>query len=450
MLDGGEEDIERYELGGFHPIHIGDMFVEGRYTVVHKLGSGGFSTVWLTRDEKMNQYVALKVISADASASCSELGIYQLLESGLHSSDTSGCDYLALLLDHFEISGPNGRHVCLVSRVGGPSIASLSVSPGEIAGTRRLKGSIARDISRQTVQAMSCLHSVGIVHGGMYLINKLPLMAANMNDFKDFTTSNILLQVANFDHWSIEEVYKRLGKPETSEIKIYGEDTPGPCAPRYCVSPIKFDGKSEHLVLTDQILVVDFGQSFPIDKPPVEMVATPLSYQAPELIFEKRASVHSDIWSLGCVLYEIYAGLPSFEVGFGGENEVLRQMVEVIGKFPEPWWKSWQNRHLYFDENGCAKIGSDTLGESSIDAKIMAIGSDDGTISRPNPALEIQRSKMQSDRPDREPLLEAAGVTLTRTEAMNLKALLTDTMKYAPAKRAEAKDLLNYALLTFA
>jgi hypothetical protein len=33
-----EEDWEDYIPGGYHPVHIGDLFSDGRYTVVRKLG----------------------------------------------------------------------------------------------------------------------------------------------------------------------------------------------------------------------------------------------------------------------------------------------------------------------------------------------------------------------------------------------------------------------------
>ena len=45
----GPEDSSGYVPGGYHPVHIGDIYHE-RYRVIHKLGYGAYSTVWLTRD----------------------------------------------------------------------------------------------------------------------------------------------------------------------------------------------------------------------------------------------------------------------------------------------------------------------------------------------------------------------------------------------------------------
>jgi serine/threonine-protein kinase SRPK3 len=49
-LPDEEEEISGYCPGGYHPVHVGDVFANGRYTVVRKLGWGHFSTVWLARD----------------------------------------------------------------------------------------------------------------------------------------------------------------------------------------------------------------------------------------------------------------------------------------------------------------------------------------------------------------------------------------------------------------
>ena len=52
VMTEDEEDWQDYVKGGYHPVHLGDKFSDGRYVVVRKLGWGHFSTVWLARDTK--------------------------------------------------------------------------------------------------------------------------------------------------------------------------------------------------------------------------------------------------------------------------------------------------------------------------------------------------------------------------------------------------------------
>lgn len=44
------EWIEDYHPGGFHPVHLGDLFNDGQFKVIRKLGEGAYSTVWLAHD----------------------------------------------------------------------------------------------------------------------------------------------------------------------------------------------------------------------------------------------------------------------------------------------------------------------------------------------------------------------------------------------------------------
>ena len=63
---GADEDVEdmsMYKLGGYHPVTLGDTFSSisdskaPRYRVLHKLGHGSFSTVWLAQDLANGKYV---------------------------------------------------------------------------------------------------------------------------------------------------------------------------------------------------------------------------------------------------------------------------------------------------------------------------------------------------------------------------------------------------------
>jgi non-specific serine/threonine protein kinase len=44
------EWVEDYRPDGYHPVHLGDLFNNGQYKIIRKLGEGSYSTVWLARD----------------------------------------------------------------------------------------------------------------------------------------------------------------------------------------------------------------------------------------------------------------------------------------------------------------------------------------------------------------------------------------------------------------
>lgn len=48
--DAEFEDSFRYTEDGFHPVRPGDLYHEGRYRVIRKLGFGSYSTVWLAEE----------------------------------------------------------------------------------------------------------------------------------------------------------------------------------------------------------------------------------------------------------------------------------------------------------------------------------------------------------------------------------------------------------------
>jgi serine/threonine-protein kinase SRPK3 len=152
-----------YRPGGFHPVHLGDQFKKDRYRVIHKLGHGGFATVWLARDLVRNRYVALKILAARLSVTCPEVEILRRLRN---APDHIGKAYV--MLDHFWITGPNGKHLCVVSQVGGPSIKEFNDCPGQTSGSRRLQAIVARKVALQATEGLAYIHSNGTVHGGIY------------------------------------------------------------------------------------------------------------------------------------------------------------------------------------------------------------------------------------------------------------------------------------------
>lgn len=155
----GVEPLEEYQEGGYHPVHIGDVLgPSDRYRVIHKLGHGGFGTVWLCRDSVETRYVALKVMASDLKSD-------EILDFSLADLDQSmpGAQFIATPLDSFSVSGPNGTHQCLTLPPLGPC-----VSPRLWMRFEKDPAAILRKFAYQTTQALAFLHKNQICHGGMF------------------------------------------------------------------------------------------------------------------------------------------------------------------------------------------------------------------------------------------------------------------------------------------
>ena len=78
-----------------------------------------------------------------------------------------------MLVDDFILEGPNGRHLCLVYHVLGPSITGLHSEYG--GPFLEVRPDVARQLARQAAQAMEYMHSSGLVcEGESFAVSRLP------------------------------------------------------------------------------------------------------------------------------------------------------------------------------------------------------------------------------------------------------------------------------------
>jgi len=180
------ENFESYKAGGFHPTIIGDTFQLGRYRVVHKLGHGSYSTVWLAHDQDSDRYVALKILAAWDFATSKEADILQRLQSP--DAPTTGQEFIPHLLDHFTIEGPNGQHICVVLEPQGCNIACAK----DCSVDRLFPAETARSIAAQVIMGLAFLHSRGICHGGKSLPDS-PWLSANLLQHRNAHTARRLV-----------------------------------------------------------------------------------------------------------------------------------------------------------------------------------------------------------------------------------------------------------------
>ncbi|KAL8344184.1 hypothetical protein RB601_004622 [Gaeumannomyces tritici] len=448
---GDIEPLEEYEDGGFHPVHLGDTpGSEGRYRVIHKLGHGGFGTVWLCRHDRTETYVALKVLISHVP---SEVEVFDLKLARLDRS-IPGWEYIAMPLDHFTVAGPNGTHHCLVLPVLGPRVSPnfwLHLAEGTDAAP------ILRGMARQATQAMGFLHRHGICHGG-------------------FRAANIVIKLKGIDLLSEEDLMSHLGKPKLINVRSKSGSLPR-SQPLYVLEAI---GMTHHLgsdFLTDEIHVIDFGESYYFDDPP-EFLGMPELYLPPEELLlpdvaegdltspedgdvgkeheagqendvsqkaaaattkttqasdppPQKSQVHMavkgpacDLWALGCTLFEIRAQEPLLDKT-ADRDELLEQMVRLFGKLPEPMWDyQWEGRRKRFDNEGNdlarAGKGDQTSLEMYLSPPTYGLPPSGG-----RKGINIQKA-------------------IPEAERKLLADLLRSLLRYAPGERASVEKVLAH------
>ena len=157
-----EEDSEDYCKGGYHPVHVGETYNNGKYVVVRKLGWGHFSTVWLSRDTSTGKHVALKVVRSAAHYTETAIDEIKLLNKVVQANPQHpGRKYVVSLLDSFEHKGPNGVHVCMVFEVLGENLLGLIKRWNH----RGIPMPLVKQITKQVLLGLDYLHrECGIIH----------------------------------------------------------------------------------------------------------------------------------------------------------------------------------------------------------------------------------------------------------------------------------------------
>jgi len=130
---------------------------------------------------------------------------------------------------------------------------------------------------------------------------------------------------------------------------------------------IHCDLKPENILLRSanksSIKVIDMGSAcFSRDKP-FNYIQSRF-YRAPEIILGSPYSTKIDIWSLGCILAELYTGHPLFP----GENETdqLMCMIEVLGPPPEAIVESSSRKYMFFDSKGEPRMIPNSRGKKRL------------------------------------------------------------------------------------
>ncbi|KGO77099.1 hypothetical protein PITC_024550 [Penicillium italicum] len=269
-------------------------------------------------------YVAIKVCVAekDHGGETRELQTLNKLASYYRH-----LEHVVKLLDNFDLKGPNGIHTCLVYELLGPNIPDTinAYFPGG-----RLPGKLAKSIAKQSLIGLDSLHRYAIAHG-------------------DLHTRNLTFTVPSMDYMTKEEKFiEMLGKPEIGLVRRSDGKDLETGIPEYIVRSSSF--RTHMWNWAQSIKIIDFGESFLYTTVP-QTLHTPLPVRAPEVIFQDHIDYRVDLWSMGCMLFELFVGQPPFDTFLITPTILVAQMQEMASdELPERWHEKWETMKSSDDE----------------------------------------------------------------------------------------------------
>lgn len=304
----------------------------------------------------------------------------------------------------------------------GPSVNTMveelpQFNPRKYGMKVRYPPKMAKGILKQALQALVYLHSIGVAHG-------------------DLQPGNILFGLENINAVAEdalrqkEDVKARLiSRPvERRDGKKDLWSPPYLCVPQSLASFTPCD-KEFTIKLSDMGGGKQYWQSqgpqliapayFLSEKPP--KLITPLGLRAPEFVFTGDVGASLDVWSFGCLVFELITGRPLFYVlghEYEDDDHIMR-LTARLGALPDKYYKIWKTSSRYFTPDG-------TL------FNCMLGGVAEG------------REPLILPRPTMEEAFDEAAPELEKEEGRKIKELIRWILQYDLAERPTAGEILQH------
>eukprot|EP00818_Percolomonas_sp_WS_P005031 CAMPEP_0117444568 /NCGR_PEP_ID=MMETSP0759-20121206/5310_1 /TAXON_ID=63605 /ORGANISM="Percolomonas cosmopolitus, Strain WS" /LENGTH=762 /DNA_ID=CAMNT_0005236643 /DNA_START=472 /DNA_END=2761 /DNA_ORIENTATION=+ len=280
---------------GHYRFTIGEVLLN-QYKITSFMGAGTFAKVVKCIDIFQNRYVAIKIIrSLRKYTEAAQIEINVL--NDIKDRDLDDQFHCIRLLRSFTFRG----HMCLVFPLYGTSIFDFMKKNNYIGFTMTHIQNIALQLFR----------GIQFIHDELRLIHT------------DLKPENVLLMQGEFDEIPL---------PPTATPKKSGTTT-------------------MRVPKCTDIKIIDFG-SATYERDYHTAIISTRHYRAPEVILGLGWSYPADMWSAGCILFELYTGDALFQTHENKEH--LAMMEKYFGAIPHEIFQRIDRatKKKYFVQNG--------------------------------------------------------------------------------------------------
>jgi serine/threonine-protein kinase SRPK3 len=331
----------------------GVMMMDGKYVLVAKIGHGAFSTVWLAYNTQSKKFNAIKIQDADE------------FDSGMNEVDIllkinkANCQHLNKLVDKFVFESVEGEHVCMVFELLAGSVFDL-IRTGKYSNGLPLN--LVKNIIRQSLLAIDSLNTeLNLLHTDIKPENLLLVGTS-------YRVQSIIDQFNKLNNDRPSKKSKKKKAPKTSLAdmisKISIPENPknnNDKKNRNDTTQILIDEK--YYLESIDIRLSDFAGCHEISSSMVNEIQTRY-YMAPEIILDHPFNENCDVWSIGCMTYELLTGKLLFDPGkdkrFNRDRCHLYDIQCTLGLIPDKVIQESKKKSLFFRKNGLLK-GTDHI-----------------------------------------------------------------------------------------
>lgn len=143
-----------------------------------------------------------------------------------------------------------------------------------------------------------------------------------------------------------------LGPIRTEKVKL-PNGTYSPHAPKNVVQAPDFPGLQIPQSLVN-VQIIDLGTAFFVEAPPPSL-GVPINFFPPELCFGYSPSPMSDVWELGCLIFEVFSKTRLFQMFFPIYEMLIGTAMPILGPLPFEWKQRFNNERYGYREGGHLK-----------------------------------------------------------------------------------------------
>jgi len=360
-ISSDEESTSEFDTLGYP-----GKFIDKRYLLIKKIGSGAFSVVWLTYDINHDNFVVAKIQNTeDYETAMDEVGI-------LNKINKLNTKYLTGILDFFEHEFDSGIGVVLIFELMVGSLGDI------MEKDKRFENGFPIEVIKRT--AYNITKSIDILNKKLDMTHT-DLKPENIlvegvsrnikeiiNKFRSFKFKEKLKKNkmnrkhSNYEEYTIKKLITHMGHymediNDSSDTDDSSDSSDNSSDDSSDDSDNDVEFIDEKLLNTINVKLGDFGNC---KKNIINEEIQTRYYRAPEVILEAEPyNYKSDIWSLGCTLYELATGDILFDPqkyrGITRDRDHIYLIVKHFGPIDSKLLEKSNKYHVFYTKKGLLK-----------------------------------------------------------------------------------------------